>query len=98
MSPRERVGRRRMSSVTLALVSLIWRRRAEDAGGIVDLMIALLTCVMASPIAAAVRRGRVAQVSLPHASRGHGTVRIITSSDFSPVSTLTVERLPMPLA
>jgi len=45
------VGGTLLTSATLISLCLLWRRRAADAGGIVDLMIAVLTCVMASPIA-----------------------------------------------
>ncbi len=38
-------------SATLVSLCLVWRRRGASAGGSSDLMIAILTCVMASPIA-----------------------------------------------
>jgi len=45
------VGGTLLASATLVALCLLWRRREADAGGIVDLMIAVLTCVMASPVA-----------------------------------------------
>ena len=45
------VGGTLLASATLVAFCLLWRRREADAGGIVDLMIAVLTCVMASPVA-----------------------------------------------
>src|SRR5262249_54601936 len=40
-----------LASAVLVTTCLVWRRRAHGAGGIIDLMIAILTCVMASPVA-----------------------------------------------
>jgi alpha-1,2-mannosyltransferase len=45
------VGGTLVASATLVALCLLWRRRTADAGGIVDLMSAVLTCVMASPVA-----------------------------------------------
>ncbi len=45
------VGGTLVASATLVALCLVWRRREADAGGIVDLMSAVLTCVMASPVA-----------------------------------------------
>jgi len=39
------------ASAALVSLCLLWRRRTRGTGGIVDLMIAILTCVMASPVA-----------------------------------------------
>src|SRR5580765_4996222 len=38
-------------SAALVIMCLVWRRRGARAGGSADLMIAILTCVMASPVA-----------------------------------------------
>jgi len=38
-------------SAALVIMCLVWRRRGAGAGGSTDVMIAILTCVMASPVA-----------------------------------------------
>ena len=40
-----------LASTILLVLCLVWRRREGGAGGITDLMIAMLTCVMVSPVA-----------------------------------------------
>jgi len=45
------VGATAFVSATLVTMCLLWRRRGAGAGGSADLMIAILTCVMASPVA-----------------------------------------------
>jgi alpha-1,2-mannosyltransferase len=40
-----------VASAALVGVCLLWRRGSRGVGGVVDLMIATLTCVMASPVA-----------------------------------------------
>jgi len=40
-----------LASTILLVLCLVWRRRQAGAGGIIDLMIAILTCVMVSPVA-----------------------------------------------
>ncbi len=45
------VGGTLLASATLLSACLLWRRHGPDAGEAPDLMIAMLTCVMASPVA-----------------------------------------------
>ena len=44
-------GATTLVSAVLVSFSLLWRRRGRGAGGMADLMIAILTCVLASPVA-----------------------------------------------
>src|SRR2546422_5932650 len=63
--------------ISLISLCLLWRRRAADAGGIVDLMIAVLTCVMASPIAWEHHYGRSEEHTSELQSRLHLVCRLL---------------------